>query len=230
MNRTNNNRNNSTHGIKPPRPKAKRPGESSGSAPKRYDRNHPKPTRQLKAVVEPGFQIIERVMEGEAGRETGKQGGRNNSSQFRVLIAVHRPRYRGRTERAAALVGWEITALLNKQDPVGLCAKPPRPPDVLILSGDFGRQKDLAIFRAVQPYRRKGMRLVGLIDDCPHRARRLPRLHSFRTLRHLPGTAVQSRRPARPAIGTVYRNARRTRPAPDCQSERAGRRRGRPLN
>lgn len=55
--------------------------------------------------------------------------------------------------------------MLNKQDPVGMCAKPPRPPDILILSGDFGRQKDYAIFRAVQRYREKGMLLVGLVDD-----------------------------------------------------------------
>lgn len=85
---------------------------------------------------------------------------------FRIVIAIHRPRYRGRAERAAALVGWEVTALLNKQDPVGLCAKAPRPPDLLVLSGDFGRQKDLAIFRAVQRYRDQGMRLIGLVDDC----------------------------------------------------------------
>ncbi len=85
---------------------------------------------------------------------------------FRVVIAVHRPRYRGRAERAAALVGWEVTALLNKQDPVGLCAKAPRPPDLLVLSGDFGRQKDLAIFRAVQRYRSEDMLLIGLVDDC----------------------------------------------------------------
>jgi len=79
---------------------------------------------------------------------------------------VHRPRFRGRTERAAALEGWEVTALLNKQDPVGLVAKPPRPPDLLILSGDFGRQRDYAIFRAVQPWRARGMKLIGLVDDC----------------------------------------------------------------
>lgn len=85
---------------------------------------------------------------------------------FRVVIAVHRPRFRGRCQRAAALEGWEVVALLNKQDPVGLCAKPPRPPDLLVLSGDFGRQKDLAIFRAVQKYRQLGMRLIGLVDDC----------------------------------------------------------------
>lgn len=82
------------------------------------------------------------------------------------MIAVHRPRYRGRAERAAALTGWQVTALLNKQDPVGMVAKPPRPPDLLILSGDFGRQRDYAIFRAVQPWRDQGMKLIGLVDDC----------------------------------------------------------------
>lgn len=85
---------------------------------------------------------------------------------FRIVIAVHRPRYRGRCERAAALEGWEVTSLLNRQDPVGLVTKKPGPPDLLILSGDFGRQKDYAIFRAVQAWREKGMRIVGLVDDC----------------------------------------------------------------
>jgi len=85
---------------------------------------------------------------------------------FRVLIAVHRPRFRGRAERAAALIGWEVTSLLNKQDPVGQVAKPPRPPDILVISGDFGRQRDYAIFRAVQSWRNQGMRIVGLVDDC----------------------------------------------------------------
>jgi hypothetical protein len=85
---------------------------------------------------------------------------------FRVLIAVHRPRFRGRAERAADLEGWDVTALLNKQDPVGQCAKPPRPPDILVLSDDFGRQRDLAIFRAVQAWRQKGMKLIGLVEDC----------------------------------------------------------------
>jgi hypothetical protein len=100
--------------------------------------------------------------------KTVAEGGAANDAPgpFRVLIAVHRPRYRGRAERAAALVGWEVTALLNKQDPVGLVARPPRPPDLLILSGDFGRQRDYAIFRAVQRWRERGLQLIGLVDDC----------------------------------------------------------------
>lgn len=109
-----------------------------------------------------GFQIIERT----AGGTPNSQQPTANTGVFRVLIAVHRPRFRGRSQRAAALEGWEVTALLNKQDPVGMCAKPPRPPDLLILSEDFGRQKDLAIFRAVQKYREQGMVIVGLVEDC----------------------------------------------------------------
>ena len=57
---------------------------------------------------------------------------------FRVLIAVHRPRYRGRAGRAAQITSWDVISLLNKQDPVGICSKAPSPPDILILSGDFG--------------------------------------------------------------------------------------------
>lgn len=87
-------------------------------------------------------------------------------SAFRIVIAIHRPRYRSRVERAVALQGWDITSLLNKQDAVGQVAKPPRPPDLLILSGDFGRQKNYAIFRAVQAWRSQGMKLIGIMDDC----------------------------------------------------------------
>lgn len=59
-----------------------------------------------------------------------------------------------------------MTSLLNRQDPVGTVSKKPGPPDLLVLSGDFGRQKDYAIFRAVQFARDQGMRIVGLVDDC----------------------------------------------------------------
>ncbi len=85
---------------------------------------------------------------------------------FRVIVAVHRPRFRGRCQRAAALQGWEVTALLNKQDVVGAVARNSQPPDILILSGDFGRQKDYAIFRAIQSWRGEGMRVIGLVEDC----------------------------------------------------------------
>jgi len=112
-----------------------------------------------------GFDIIERRPSHTASPEPATTQ-ETTPGPFRVLIAIHRPRYRGRAQRAADLTGWEVTALLNKQDPVGQVARPPRPPDLLLLSGDFGRQRDYAIFRAVQPWRRQGMRLIGLVDDC----------------------------------------------------------------
>lgn len=110
-------------------------------------------------AAHPSVEVTER----EAPRTVVAPSG---PAPFRIVIAVHRPRFRGRCERAAALEGWNVTSLLNRQDPVGLVTKKPGPPDLLILSGDFGRQKDYAIFRAVQPWREKGMRIVGLVDDC----------------------------------------------------------------
>lgn len=107
------------------------------------------------------FQIVERDVPSPAPAPTPAVQG-----PFRIVIAVHRPRYRGRCERATALEGWETLSLLNRQDPVGAVTKKPGPPDLLVLSGDFGRQKDYAIFRAVQAWREKGMRIVGLVEDC----------------------------------------------------------------
>jgi hypothetical protein len=88
------------------------------------------------------------------------------SDPFRILIAVHRPRYRGRTERAAAVPGWEVVSLLNKQDPVGQVVKGGKPPDIVVLSSDFGRQKSFGIFKAIQRHRTSGMKIVGLSPDC----------------------------------------------------------------
>lgn len=118
-----------------------------------------KPKPQYRPSTGTPFRIVEKVIEPtpEVSQEPGA---------FRIVIAVHRPRFRSRAERGAARADWEVTALLNKQDPVGLCMKAPRPPDVLVLSGDFGRQKNYAIFRAVQAMRAKGMRIIGVVEDC----------------------------------------------------------------
>ncbi len=78
---------------------------------------------------------------------------------------MHRPRYRGRLERAAQIPSWDVTSLLNKQDVVGQVEKAPGPPDVVIISSDFGRQKSYGIFKAIQKYRRDGLKIVGLSDE-----------------------------------------------------------------
>ena len=141
----------------------KRPAPRSGKSRVAKPGRRPKdPAQRSQAVArsarKPLFEVIERTPQTAAEPE--------DHGAFRVLIAVHRPRFRGRAERAANLEGWEVMALLNKQDPVGMAQKPPRPPDILMLSHDFGRQKDLAIFRAVQRFRAQGMKIVGLVDDC----------------------------------------------------------------
>ena len=82
---------------------------------------------------------------------------------FRVLVAVHRPRYRARTERAMRGFDWEVRSLLNKEDPVGMIQK--QPPNIFVISDDFGRQKDLGILRAVQRFRDSGMKIVGVFED-----------------------------------------------------------------
>ena len=110
--------------------------------------------------------IVDR--DGDAGHKPSRDHPAPDCSgpgqPFRVLIAIHRPRYRTRAERAASLVGWRVQTLLNKQDPVGQCAIPPRPPDILVMSEDFGRQRDSAIFRAVQQWRSRGMQVICLLD------------------------------------------------------------------
>jgi hypothetical protein len=120
--------------------------------------------RTRRPAAKPTFKVVDRGTEAvDTAAEEAKSA---SEAAFRILIAVHRPRYRGRADRAAALAGWEITSLLNKQDVVGQVAKPPRPPDILVLSGDFGRQRDYAIFRAVQSWRSQGMTLIGMVEDC----------------------------------------------------------------
>lgn len=85
-----------------------------------------------------------------------------DDGRFRVLIAVHRPRYRSRAERAVNAAGWEVRALLNREDPIGLLNQ--KHWHILILSDDFGRQKALALFHAAQRFRPK-TRIVGVFED-----------------------------------------------------------------
>ncbi len=136
----------------------KKPTTRRQQRPRPFSHAPQRPAPRKPAPSKRTFDIVERVVEAPAPPPV--------ELPFRVVIAVHRPRFRGRIERSVARVGWEVVSLLNKQDPVGLCAKAPCPPDILVLSGDFGRQRSYAIFRAVQKYREQGMKIVGLVDDC----------------------------------------------------------------
>ena len=82
---------------------------------------------------------------------------------FLVLIAVNRPRYRVRAERAMNGDGWGVRSLLNKEDPIGLINQ--KQPDVLIISDDFGRNKTLGFVKAAQKWRATGLKLILLTEN-----------------------------------------------------------------
>src|SRR5690349_7604802 len=80
-----------------------------------------KPPTSRKPSGRPGAKRDFKVVDRESAKPAAVTGGTatDTPAPFRILIAVHRPRFRGRAVRAAALVGWEVTTLLNKQDVVG---------------------------------------------------------------------------------------------------------------
>lgn len=82
---------------------------------------------------------------------------------FRVLIAVSRPRYRVRAERATVFDDWAIRVLTNKEDPIGLINQ--LMPDVYIVSEDFGKSKKMGMLTAAQRWREKGLKVVALFED-----------------------------------------------------------------
>jgi hypothetical protein len=96
-------------------------------------------------------------------KKTGEKKAEPKDNRFRVLIAVNRPRYRSRAERAVDLPGWEVRSLTNKEDPIGLINQ--KRPDILIISDDFGRNKSLGFIRAAQRWRPEGMRIVAVFED-----------------------------------------------------------------
>jgi hypothetical protein len=79
---------------------------------------------------------------------------------FRVLLAIHRPRYRARAERAAAIPGWKVRSLLNREDPIGLIVR--ERPDLFILSVDFARNTNVGYLRAAQRFRQAGLKIIAL--------------------------------------------------------------------
>jgi hypothetical protein len=160
----------------------RRPGKKRPPKPSRYGKDNPRgakplppmynnqprsprPTAPETADDDEGAIFIEKwpTAPGAGAAQAKPAPKKHGSNQFRVLIAVHRPRYRGRTERACAVGGWLVNSLLNKQDVVGQVQKSEGAPDVVVLSSDFGRQKSLGIFRAIQHMRSTGMKIVGLI-------------------------------------------------------------------
>jgi len=151
----------------------RRPDRSHGAKPYQSRRPaHPQvagrpQARHVPESPESRVQFIERWPEtaGESA-PTESTPKRSTSDPFRMLIAIHRPRYRGRAERAAAIPGWNVVSLLNKQDAVGQVEKGNNPPDLVVISADFGRQKSFGIFRAIQSYRARGMKVIGLVESC----------------------------------------------------------------
>jgi len=103
-----------------------------------------------------------------AGRRVVKKAERTvetkkEPDRFRILIAVNRPRYRSRAERAVDIPGWEVRSLLNKEDPIGIMNQ--KPPHIFILSADFGRNKTLGFLKAAQKFRAPDMKIIALFED-----------------------------------------------------------------
>src|SRR5437762_5403510 len=84
--------------------------------------------------------VSQRARTGPTPETAGSSSDR--SKAFRVLIAVNRPRYRSRAERAVRLPDWEVRSLTNKEDPIGLINQ--KPPHIFICSDEFGRSKNMA--------------------------------------------------------------------------------------
>jgi hypothetical protein len=82
---------------------------------------------------------------------------------FRVLIAVSRPRYRSRAERATLFDDWAVRILTNKEDPIGLINQVM--PDIYIVSEDFGKSKKMGMLTAAQRWREKGLKVVAIFED-----------------------------------------------------------------
>jgi hypothetical protein len=82
---------------------------------------------------------------------------------FRVLIAVSRPRYRSRSERATLFDDWAVRVLTNKEDPIGLINQ--LMPDVYVVSEDFGASKKMGMLTAAQRWRAQGLKVVAIFED-----------------------------------------------------------------
>lgn len=98
--------------------------------------------------------------ERDRSQRTEKQDRGLDSGRFRVMIVAHRPRYRARALRAADGPGWLVTALLNRQDPIGLLHQ--KLAHVLIISVDAETNRNVGYLRAAQPLRPAGLQVIGI--------------------------------------------------------------------
>ncbi len=94
-------------------------------------------------------------------KEAAEEKPQDNS--FRVLLCIHRPKYRTRVERAVAAVDWNIRSLLIKEDPIGLINQ--KRPDIFIVSIDSSKNKNVGFLKACQKWRAQGMRVIGVLES-----------------------------------------------------------------
>ncbi len=120
--------------------------------------------RMVRAIRERGQRASRAAARRTAAAEAATVAAKPKEPEpFRVLIAVHRPRYRARAERAVEIVGWKTRSLLNREDPIGLMNQ--EAPNLFILSVDTAQNKNVGFLRAAQRFRADGMRLIGLFES-----------------------------------------------------------------
>ncbi len=83
--------------------------------------------------------------------------------QFRVLLCIHRPKYRSRVERAVAAVDWNLRSLTIKEDPIGLINQ--KRPDIFIITIDSTKNKNVGFLKACQKWRSQGMRVICILES-----------------------------------------------------------------
>lgn len=100
---------------------------------------------------------------GAATAKPAATSQRAGDGRFRVIIAVNKPRFRSRSERAVAVPGWLVRSLTNREDPIGLLNRDGA--DIFVCSDTFGRSRSFAFLRAAQRFREGGLRIIAVLDS-----------------------------------------------------------------
>ena len=104
-----------------------------------------------------------RASRAAARRKAAIEGGLAvKPKPFKVLVAIHRPKYRSRMLRGLSMFDWDVRSLLNKEDPIGILNQ--HETNILVLSDDFGRNRELGFFKAAQRFRPQGVYIIGVFD------------------------------------------------------------------